>query len=130
MLNGVRVLAVDAALDSAELYRTFLQTKRADVRLATSGKEALAGLRPTWVPHALVTDLRLPDMDGFDLARRLREQKAFAGALVGISSESRPGVLARVRAAGFAECLIKPVELAKLAATIAEAVERLRTPAA
>jgi CheY-like chemotaxis protein len=128
MLNGLRVLAVDAAIDSAELYRTFLQTKRADVRVATSGKEALASVRPAWVPHALVTELRLPDMDGCDLARRIAEQASSVIALVGISSDSRPGVLARARDAGFAACLVKPVELAMLSAAISEAVERVRTP--
>jgi CheY-like chemotaxis protein len=126
MLHGLRVLAVDAATDSADLYGTFLRTRRADVRVASDGKGALARVHPTWVPHALVTDLRLPDMDGFELARRVTERSATPVALIGITSDARGPALSRARAAGFSVCLVKPIELAKLFAAIAEGVERSR----
>lgn len=70
--GSFRVLAVEDEIDSAEALLLSLQQWGCDVRVCTSGNEALA-LAPAFQPDVVLLDIRLPDLDGWKLARKLRE---------------------------------------------------------
>ncbi len=76
-----------------------------------SGVEAARQLRPELV----LVDLHLPDMDGFELLRRLREQ-APPRAAIALSANAMPEAIAQARAAGFDDYWTKPIDLARLLA--------------
>jgi CheY-like chemotaxis protein len=70
-LEGIRVLYVDDDRDARELSEKILADRDADVTLATSADEALTVLR-TRRPHVLISDIGLPEVDGYELIRRVR----------------------------------------------------------
>src|SRR5262249_58112345 len=70
-LDGLRVLVVDDAEDARELITTILTHQKADVRTASSVSEALQVL-PEWRPDVLVSDIEMPDADGYSLIRQIR----------------------------------------------------------
>src|SRR5690606_16232069 len=71
-LAGIRILVVDDEPDTLETLRATLGACGADVRMAASAAEATAIL-DGWMPHVLVSDLAMPDEDGYGLIRRVRE---------------------------------------------------------
>jgi CheY-like chemotaxis protein len=68
----VRVLVVDDSADMREMVRLMLEARGYDVTVASNGAEAASRL-PHVDPHVVITDLRMPVMDGFDLCRAIRE---------------------------------------------------------
>jgi DNA-binding response OmpR family regulator len=66
-----RILLVDDDADLLELYELYFAMHGNTVRTATSGRDAL-GIVETWPPHVALLDVRMPDMDGFELIRTLR----------------------------------------------------------
>lgn len=76
-LQGVRILAVEDDQDSREMIELVLRSQGADVVSVGSVREALKVLeRKEWKPEVLVSDLGMPEEDGYDLVRRLRSQPA------------------------------------------------------
>lgn len=72
-------------------------------------------------PRVRVLDIGLPDMDGCELARRLRTPPELAGAvLIALTGYGRAEDYARSKAAGFNYHFVKPADTTKLAALIAE----------
>jgi len=71
-MSGARILVVD---DEPQIRRALIRTLEAngfDVRAVGTGEEALASLK--WRPEVVLLDLMLPDLDGLEVARRIREQ--------------------------------------------------------
>jgi CheY-like chemotaxis protein len=122
MLRGVRVLAVDGDPDTVALYRAFLSSKGADISVALLGQTALARVRSTWVPHVVVTDLRLPDMSGVDFARAVTKRAGRAVALIYATDNARVQSAAGEPAAGFVRRLVKPIKLDELSEALVAGV--------
>src|SRR4029434_7615218 len=80
-LEGIRVLYVDDDPDARELSEKILADRDADVTLATSADEALTVLR-TQRPHVLISDIGLPEVDGYELIRRVRALPADEGGRI------------------------------------------------
>jgi CheY-like chemotaxis protein len=119
-LSGVHVLVVDDHEDARRMLRLLLETSGATVRPAASCDEALAALRER-VPHVLVSDIGLPERDGYELIRQVRggvvpdARHLPAIAVTGMTrAHDRVGVLR----AGFQAHLCKPVEPGELVALI------------
>lgn len=125
MLQGLRILAVDEDPETSMLYGAFLGSRKADARVATLGQSAIALVRPTWVPHVVVTDVRLPDMRGDDLAHTIRQRAGHPVALIRTTDDERTRRAPGQRGLGPAHCLIKPFELAELEQAIVAAVQAL-----
>jgi CheY-like chemotaxis protein len=116
-LAGCRVLVVDDEADIRELLRTALAFGGATVRSAGSVDEGLAQVEAE-PPDVLVSDLAMPDRDGFEMLRRVRE----AGAtmpVVALTALASATDRKRALAAGFDAYLVKPVAPPFLVATIA-----------
>jgi PAS domain S-box-containing protein len=77
------------------------------------------------LPELVLLDLQMPEMDGFEVLRRLRDQPATAGIPVyAVSANAQPLDVERAREAGFDGYLTKPVDLAKLSAVVRGVLRR------
>ena len=111
---GQRVLLVDDNADSTEPLSLLLQAKGHDTRVAVDGSAAIA-LADDFHPHCVVLDLGLPGMDGYEVARRLRE-RPYGSELVLVALTGWAGKDVREKAAeaGFDYHLVKPVNWEEL----------------
>jgi PAS domain S-box-containing protein len=112
-----RILVVDDNVDGAKLLATLLRVTGHDVRHVYSGPECLA-LVEDFEPQAVLLDLGLPGMDGFEVARHLRRRPgADAVLLIALSGYGRDEDRRKTREAGFDHHFVKPADL--------EAIQRL-----
>ena len=127
-LAGVRVLAVDDDADALALLKDVLEAAGAVVATAASASDALDAIG-AFKPDVLVADIGMPDMDGFELIRRIRAlddpklRDVPAAALTAFArSEDRTKALQT----GFEMHLAKPVDPGELVASVATLVRRYR----
>jgi two-component system OmpR family response regulator len=120
-----RVLLVDDNTDSSEPLSLLLQAKGHETRVAVEGAEAIA-VADEFQPHCVVLDLGLPGMDGYEVARRLRERPYGASlTLVALTGWAGKDVRAKAAEAGFDYHLVKPVNWEELEQIVtAEGVPR------
>jgi CheY-like chemotaxis protein len=105
------VLVVDDNPDVAESTAIVLRVAGYDVHVALDGKAALAVV-DTMTPHAVLLDIGLPGMDGYQVAARMRENPALARTLiVAVSGYGQDEHQARSRQAGVDHHLVKPIDL-------------------
>jgi PAS domain S-box-containing protein len=120
-LNGIRVFIVEDEPDTREFLERFLTAHGADVVAVSTAREALATL-PRWEADLLVSDIGLPDMDGYDLmqqVRRLEAKNCATIPAIALTAYARTEDRTRAFRAGYQAHLAKPVEPAELLATIA-----------
>jgi len=120
-LSGVRALVVDDDSDTRELLAEVLRSRGVVVTVAASVEEGLAALDRE-VPDILLSDIAMPDRDGFDLIRRVRERPANRGGqvpAVAITAYARPEDTERSLASGYQMHVTKPVDMDELVATVA-----------
>lgn len=104
-----RVLLVDDNVDSREMYAILLQDEGHVVYQAGDGNGALAVFRDT-TPDVAVVDIGLPDMDGYELGRRIRsEPNGTNVTLIALTGYGLPRDREQSRAAGFDQHLLKPI---------------------
>lgn len=116
-----RILIVDDNIDAAEMLGALLRISGHEVVIAHDGATALDAAAAQ-VPEVALLDLGLPIIDGYELARRLRQLEACRGTLlVAISGYGGPDDRARSAGAGFAHHLVKPVKLAAIEALFGSA---------
>jgi PAS domain S-box-containing protein len=127
-LRGVRVLAVDDEPDALGLLTDVLEAAGAEVTTATSAAKALEVIGP-FNPHVMVADIGMPEMDGYELIRRIRAsaepgvRDVPAAALTAFArSEDRTKALQN----GFEMHLAKPVDPGELVASVSTLVRRYR----
>jgi PAS domain S-box-containing protein len=126
-LHGIRVLVVDDAADTREMLRVVLEQFGADVTTAASAGETLDVL-PAWQPNVLVSDIGMPEEDGYTLIRKVRALSAEKGGdIPAIALTGYVRVEERMRAldAGYQMFVPKPVEVSELATIIAGLIGRV-----
>jgi CheY-like chemotaxis protein len=123
-LSGIRVLVVDDEADARHLIRQVLTGCGAEVTEAASAAEALRLIQSS-SPDILVSDIGMPDVDGYDLIRQVRTRLA-AKALpaAALTAFARSEDRRRALLAGFQTHVAKPVDPAELVAVVASLVER------
>ena len=123
--HAARVLLIEDDAQAAELLRTQLDSAGYTIDVAVSGESGLsaAAARP---PDAIVLDVRLPGMDGWEVIRRLKSDERLAGIPVFVASilDERQAALAL----GADEYFVKPVDRAALLGSLARAVAARPTP--
>jgi len=109
--NPRHILIVDDNTDSARSMAV-LQTRRGHVtRVAFTGPDALV-VAAEFLPEVVLLDIGLPGMDGFQVARQLRQMPALADILlIAMTGYASPEDLIAAKQAGFDEHLVKPVNL-------------------
>ncbi|MDZ8189122.1 MAG: ATP-binding protein [Nostoc sp. ChiSLP02] len=125
-LAGVRILVVDNQVDSRELIITVLEQCQAEVRAVASVPEALEIIRD-WKPHVLVSDIGMPEENGYSLIRKLRSQPPELGGNIpaaALTAYAKAEERVRAIQEGYQLHLPKPVEPAELATVVASLVGR------
>ena len=125
LLSGLRVLAVDDQQDTRELITLALNRYGAEVKSSDSAITALDLVRD-WKPHVVVSDIGLPEMDGYDFVRRLRSLEGDGKHIPAIAVTGYAGAIDESKAlsAGYEVHLSKPIELDKLVNTIVRLSKR------
>jgi CheY-like chemotaxis protein len=127
LLVGVDILLVDDEADTLMLFKTVLEAEGARVRPAATAAEAL-GLAAEWRPQLLVSDLGLPNIDGYALLDAIRSKTAHRTLVaVAVTAFARPDDRARALAAGFQAHVSKPVDPSELVRTLAAVLASPRT---
>lgn len=116
----LRVLVVDDNVDAAQSIALLLRTMGHDLCLAYDGKSALIMVQEL-APDVVLLDIGLPILDGFQVAKRVREWPALKNAvLVALTGYGQDSDRQRTRDAGFHHHLVKPVDIAKIESILAE----------
>jgi PAS domain S-box-containing protein len=109
-----RVLVVDDNKDAANALALLLEAEGHEVRTAADGVTGLA-LAREYGPEVVLLDISLPRLDGYEIARRMREDAQLRSAtLIAITGYGQSHDRARAAAAGFDYHLTKPVEYTSL----------------
>ena len=125
-LTGVRVLVIDDAPDTLDVLEQILSYSGAATMTAPGASAALA-LLESEVPDVIVSDVGMPEVDGFELMRRIRRRAATADVpAIALTAFTRQDDRAKALQAGFTDYLAKPVEPAALAAAIRRLVATAR----
>jgi signal transduction histidine kinase/CheY-like chemotaxis protein len=125
-LEGIDVLVVDDDDDSLELVREALTQAGARVRGARCSREALEALAQA-VPTVLLSDIAMPDEDGYALIRRIRSGPPEAGGKVraaALTAFAFPEDREQALRAGFDEFLAKPIAPWELVEAVAKLAGR------
>lgn len=127
-IRPLRLLVVDDSDDTAEMMSTLLTMAGHDVRIAHSGPAALAAVL-AHRPEAIVLDIGLPGLDGYQVAQRLRQDPATKDVLlIAASGYGQESDRRRSREAGFDHHLVKPVDPQRLQEILAEAARSTISP--
>jgi len=114
MASGERILVVDDSKDGADSLSVVLQMMGANSRAAYDGPSALA-LIESFAPTTVLLDIGMPDMDGHEVARRIRADPGLAGIrLIALTGWGADSDRRRTQESGFDEHWVKPVEPEKL----------------
>lgn len=125
---GLRVLVVDDNVNAAELITEALLQSGYVARAVHDAASALE-IAGSFKPDALLLDIGLPGMDGYELARRLRALPETASSkLVALTGYGQESDRADAVAAGFHAHLVKPVELVDLENTLQRLLQKTTEP--
>ena len=123
ILRGIKVLVVEDEVDASELIRRFLLECEAMPAVAASAAEAQR-LLLTFEPDVIVSDIGMPQKDGYEFIREVRKQGLTTPA-VALSAYARAEDRVRSAQTGYQTHLAKPVEPAELLAVIASLAGRV-----
>jgi PAS domain S-box-containing protein len=127
-LDGLKILAVDDEADTRELLKVALMKCGAEVMIAGSAREAME-LFNHFSPGLLISDIGMPEEDGYELIRRIRELPAGSGGdipAVALTAYARAEDRLRALRSGYQTHVAKPVEMAELVAVVASLAGRQR----
>jgi len=115
---GRRVLVVDDNVDAAESTAAFLRLEGHEVKAVHDGLQALASLK-VFDPHVVVLDIGLPGLDGYAVARQLRERGDTSHVLlIALTGYGQKEDRVRAAAAGFDYHYVKPADPREIQAAI------------
>jgi len=121
LLEGLKILIVDDELDTREILQRLLAACDAQVLVAASAREALTLLRQE-KPHVLISDIGMPQEDGYWLIEQVRALAPEEGGLIpalALTALARAEDRIRALRAGFQMHTAKPVETAELVYLVA-----------
>ncbi|KAB8317879.1 response regulator [Tolypothrix campylonemoides VB511288] len=123
-LEGLRVLVVDDDADNCNLIAFILESAGAQVMTAASAVEALQ-VMGQFEPNLLISDIAMPEVDGYSLIRRVRTLAPPLGAIPAIAVTAMDIQQGRNLAfmSGFEAYLMKPVEPTELITEIIKLIE-------
>ena len=125
ILEGLRIVVVDDEADSRELVRAILTRCGGEVNCCESVAEAMKAIRE-WKPDLLVSDIGMPNEDGYSLIRKVRRLRSKRSKLpaVALTAYATKEDKARALETGFQMHVAKPIEPETLVMSIASTVGR------
>jgi CheY-like chemotaxis protein len=115
---GFRVLVIEDNVDGADMLGLVLRTYGFEVRVTYNGPDGVDAARAD-PPDAVLCDIAMPGMDGFAVARRLREELPRRPLLVAVTACQEHAVLRPAGPAGFDHCFLKPADPAEVGGLLA-----------
>jgi CheY-like chemotaxis protein len=107
---ALRVLVVDDDRDAVLTLVALLRDDGYEVRGAYRGKEALDLVRD-FAPHAVLLDIGMPDLDGYEAARQIKKRYGAASPmLIAVTGSKKQADKARAQSAGFDHHVAKPYD--------------------
>jgi signal transduction histidine kinase/ActR/RegA family two-component response regulator len=125
-LHGVRVLVVDDDVEARQMISTVLAQSGAEVRTCLSSGEALEALS-RWRPDVLMSDIGMPNEDGYALIQRVRRLRQECGGRIpaaALTAYAREEDRERALSCGFQVHVAKPVEAAELISVVSNLFRR------
>ncbi|HEX8711745.1 MAG TPA: response regulator transcription factor [Terracidiphilus sp.] len=116
------ILVVDDEPQITRVLKTTLSSQGYTTRTARDGKEALQAMKD-WIPDLVITDLRMPNMDGLDLCRHIREQSQVPIIVLSVKGEEKTKVEALD--AGADDYVTKPFNINELLARVRAGLRRV-----
>jgi PAS domain S-box-containing protein len=126
LLHDVLVMVVDDEADARDLVQRLLEDAGARVSACDTAQAALQTMQDGLVPDVIVSDVAMPDQDGYDFMKRVRQMQAPMSSVPAAALTALARVADRRRAllAGFQTHLTKPVDPTELVATVASLAGR------
>jgi signal transduction histidine kinase len=119
-VRAARILIVDDNQDSADTLATLLQLEGHETERAYSAREALKRAR-TFKPEVVLLDIGLPEVNGYDVARSLRQiPDLHQTQIIAVTGYGQPEDRARAMEAGFDVHLVKPLTLSILSRALSD----------
>lgn len=129
-LDGVRVLVVDDDADTRQMLKAILSECQADVITAASAAEAFKEIERR-KPDVLVSDLGMPEQDGFELIKKVRETESADNTnripALALTAYTKAEDRLRALAGGYQVHLSKPVEPAEFVLVVANLAGRVQS---
>lgn len=125
-LRGIRVLVVDDSPDILQLISVWLKKAEVDVKLVSSAQEVLKTIAD-FKPHVLLSDIGMPEVDGYQLIskiRKLSKEKGGNVPAVALTAYARDEERARALNAGFQMHISKPISSTQLISAVAALVRK------
>jgi len=119
------ILVVDDEPQITRVLKTTLSSQGYGVRTAADGEEALQEMR-SWAPDVIITDLRMPRMDGLELCRRVRADSRIPIIVLSVKGEET--IKVEALDAGADDYITKPFSINELLARVRAALRRTSTP--
>ena len=126
-LEGLRILVVDDDADAREVVSAILSQAGAEVATASSAPQAI-DLVDRWVPNVLISDIGMPQEDGYQLIRKLRARLSDKSAripAIALTAFARPQDRLKALSAGYQMHVPKPIEPIELVTVVASLTQRL-----
>jgi PAS domain S-box-containing protein len=126
-LAGLRVLVVDDEADAREIVSTILGQAGAEVATAASVPQAIY-LIDQWIPDVLISDIGMPNEDGYDLIRKVRARSSDKRGqipAIALTALARTQDRLKVLSAGYQMHVPKPIEPIELVTVVASITKRL-----
>jgi len=125
-LTGLRILVVDDEPDACTLTRRVLEERGAQVITVSSAAEAMATVDDSSLLSVIVSDIGMPEQDGYDLIKQMRALPGDAGRVpaVALTALARTEDRKRALLAGYQKHISKPFDPAELVAVIASVAGR------
>ena len=127
MINSEKrnILVVDDEVQIARVLKTTLSAQGYGIRTAADGQLALEEMK-NWVPDLIITDLRMPNMDGLELCRRVRKESRVPIIVLSVKGEET--IKVEALDAGADDYVTKPFNVNELLARVRAALRRSAAP--
>jgi two-component system KDP operon response regulator KdpE len=119
------ILVVDDEAQISRVLKTTLSAQGYSIRTACDGDQALQEMK-RWPPDLVITDLRMPNMDGLELCRHIRENSRLPIIMLSVKGEET--VKVEALDAGADDYITKPFNMNELSARVRAALRRAATP--
>jgi len=119
------ILVVDDEVQITRVLKTALSTQGYGIRTASDGDDAIQ-LMKSWMPDLIVTDLRMPHMDGLELCRHVRKESRIPIIVLSVKGEET--IKVEALDAGADDYITKPFSMNELLARVRAALRRASAP--
>jgi two-component system, OmpR family, KDP operon response regulator KdpE len=127
MINSEKrnILVVDDEVQIARVLKTTLSAQGYGIRTAADGQLALEEMK-NWAPDLIITDLRMPNMDGLELCRRVRKESRVP--IIVLSVKGEEAIKVEALDAGADDYVTKPFNVNELLARVRASLRRAAAP--